>query len=568
MSLQQITTGSPEIEQPECSIMPLWSHQKKMVYRCLQIESKFSQLEAMRKQMRNALAEDIPETFGIMADKPGTGKTYVALSLILSDLKKSHNQCNLIVVPQNIYTQWDVAIRKFCDLEKVRYKTFIDYSEMTKLYADPNMLTSVDVLLTTSLYYHMICGTINTLNKTCGLKIGRVFFDEIDTINSMLREPVESNFTWFISASFKDNKIGCYKVDKPEERMCKCEDRVIDASFNLYPPVNHIYRCKSVFTNMLRDILPDKKIAELNALDYNTNIYRFVRTVPKNEAEFVKFLLQDIEEIFNYSKTNIDNLLKTKKEMIESGFYSGQVLQIKVNSIMKQINDSHSNIVASMNLKKLVIERLKELKVCLISFEQLDQKERAVLKCCQCLFSKEIMEKLKTYSKDGSSGGATYHCTVCDKDTVYPDDFMIEKRANLLNTSNKPVEELHKLEVFAKIIKNITPQQKILIFSDYPAVFKDIEAYFETTNIKFITLDKGSISEIDKSVEKYKNGDTQILLADSTMSGCGMNFENTTDIILIHKINGDMEKQVIGRAQRPGRNSVLQIHRLLHANEL
>lgn len=556
--MSMITVNSPEIEKPEHSLLPLWSHQKKMVYRCLQIESSFNQLEQIRKQKRNPMAEDIPETFGIMADKPGTGKTFVAVSLILSDLKRSQNQCNLIVVPQNIYTQWDKAIKGFCDLEKVRYKTFIDYSEMSKLYADPNMLTSVDILLTTSLYYHMICGTINTLNKTCGLKIGRVFFDEIDTINSMLREPVESNFTWFISASFKGDKIGCYKVDKLSERTCKCEDRVIDASFNLYPPVNHIYKCKSVFTGMLCDILPDKKISELNALDYNTNIYRVVRTVPKNEAEFVKLLLLDIEEIFNYSKTNIENLLKAKKDMIESGFYAGQVLQAKVGSIMKQVNDSHGTIVASKNLKHILVDRLKALKVCFISFEQLEQKERAVLKCCQCLFSKEIMEKLKKY-----------HCTVCDKDTVYPDDFMIEKKAVLINPSVKSSEEeLHKLEVFAKIIKDLKPEQKIIIFSDYPSVFKDIETYFEVKNIKFVTLDKGTITEIDKSVEKYKNGDAQILIADSTMYGCGMNFENTTDIILIHKINSEMEKQVIGRAQRPGRKSVLQIHRLLHQNEL
>jgi SNF2 family DNA or RNA helicase len=148
---------------------------------------------------------------------------------------------------------------------------------------------------------------------------------------------------------------------------------------------------------------------------------------------------------------------------------------------------------------------------------------------------------------------------------------MIEKKAVLINASVKPSEnseEVHKLEVFAKIIKDITPEQKIIIFSDYPSVFKDIEAYFEVKNIKFVTLDKGTITEIDKSVERYKNGDAQILIADSTMYGCGMNFENTTDIILIHKINSEMEKQVIGRAQRPGRKSVLQIHRLLHLNEL
>ena len=40
------------------------------------------------------------------------------------------------------------------------------------------------------------------------------------------------------------------------------------------------------------------------------------------------------------------------------------------------------------------------------------------------------------------------------------------------------------------------------------------------------------------------------------------------NIILMHKIKPEMEKQVIGRAQRPGRKSVLHIHRLLHQNEL
>ena len=44
-------------------------------------------------------------------------------------------------------------------------------------------------------------------------------------------------------------------------------------------------------------------------------------------------------------------------------------------------------------------------------------------------------------------------------------------------------------------------------------------------------------------------------------------FENTTDVVFIHKMNSDMEKQIIGRAQRPGRKGVLEIHRLKHPNE-
>ena len=545
-----ITIKYPNAEQPIGSKIPLWGHQKKMLHRCLCIEKYFNGLEKNKK----SISEDAPDTFGIMADKPGTGKTNVAISLVLSDLQKCKNQCNLIVVPQNIYTQWDESIRNFCDLDKVRYKTFTNYSEISKLYAEPNMLKNVDLLLTTSLYYHMICGTINTLNKTCGLKIGRVFFDEIDTLNSMLREPVQSNFTWFISASFKEDKIGCYKLDKLIERTCKCEEAVIDASFNLQPPVTHIYNCKSIFTEMIKDIMPVKKITELNALDFNTNIYRFVTIVPKNEKEFVFYLLRDIEEIFNYSKNNIDNLLKARKQIEESGFFSGQILQFKINSIMTQVRDSQNQIAASKNVKKTIYDRLKQKKICAITLSDLENDEKVISKCCANLYYKGILEKIKKYN-----------CPLCENVLEFPDSFITEKKLSV-QTKDKD-ESKFKIDVFKDVMEKMDEHSKIIIFSDFPCVFKSIESYFKSKQIKFVSLDGGSIPEIDKSVHAYKNGDSKVLLADSSMYGCGMNFENTTDVIFIHRLNPEMEKQVIGRAQRPGRTSILRIHRLLHFNE-
>jgi hypothetical protein len=58
-------------------------------------------------------------------------------------------------------------------------------------------------------------------------------------------------------------------------------------------------------------------------------------------------------------------------------------------------------------------------------------------------------------------------------------------------------------------------------------------------------------------------------MSNSFMYGCGMNLENTTDIVLIHKIiSVSKYKQIIGRAQRPGRTSRLNIYELVHENEL
>ncbi len=75
------------------------------------------------------------------------------------------------------------------------------------------------------------------------------------------------------------------------------------------------------------------------------------------------------------------------------------------------------------------------------------------------------------------------------------------------------------------------------------------------------------MEDIDKAVHFYKYGNAKILLSNSNLFGCGMNFENSTDIIFLHKMHEDMENQVIGRAQRYGRKGTLNIYYLFYDNE-
>ena len=83
----------------------------------------------------------------------------------------------------------------------------------------------------------------------------------------------------------------------------------------------------------------------------------------------------------------------------------------------------------------------------------------------------------------------------------------------------------------------------------------------------FIELDGGNISEMQKILNAYRNGSVQVLLVNSSFYGCGMNLENTTDVIFYHKTETVMYKQVIGRAQRPGRTTCLNVHNLLYLQE-
>jgi hypothetical protein len=527
----KVNVSTPLTQQPPNSLFPLWDHQKRMVSKCMEIE----------KALQNT-----PEPIGIMADKPGTGKTFVALSLILNT---NRNESNIIVVPQNIFEQWNAAIKSFCDLNKIRYKSFTTYSDIAEIYKDNNVFNNLDIILTTSLYYHLVSGSINGLN----IKINRVFFDEIDTIQSMIREPIQCRFIWFISASFKGDKIGCYKLGELNNRMVICDEELINKSLNLKPPVENAVPCYNLFTEMVTDILPPKTISELNAMDFNTTTYKFITKVPTNEKEYLEYLLEDLKEIITNNVINIENISIAKKEMEDSGFFTGFILQQKTQSFMNQIKMAEAHIEGAKLLKKKLYERLRDKQICPISFANLENGNKIVSKCCKMCYSKEVLNKDK---KD-------IICALCDARLKYPLSFLEEKKLIV----RKPKENrVYKIDELKKLIISLDKKKNIM-FSDYPAIFKVLEEYLKSNQIEFITLDGGSIESINRAVEQYKKRKTSYLLVDSSMNGCGMNFENTDNIIFIHKTNPELEKQVIGRAQRPGRKSVLNIYRLLHANE-
>jgi len=108
---------------------------------------------------------------------------------------------------------------------------------------------------------------------------------------------------------------------------------------------------------------------------------------------------------------------------------------------------------------------------------------------------------------------------------------------------------------------------KVIIFSDYSKVFSKITALLKEHGTLYVELDGGNVNALDKVLNQYKLGNTRVLMLNSAFYGCGMNLENTTDIIFFHKTDLIMYEQVVGRAQRPGRTTRLAVHNLLYLDE-
>jgi hypothetical protein len=108
---------------------------------------------------------------------------------------------------------------------------------------------------------------------------------------------------------------------------------------------------------------------------------------------------------------------------------------------------------------------------------------------------------------------------------------------------------------------------KWLVFNDNGNVLIKYQMYLMGRGIKTVMLDGGNQKMIERTLNDYKEGDVQVLLLNSMIEGAGMNLENTTHLLFMHKTEEKFVEQVVGRAQRYGRKLPLNILMLFNKNE-
>jgi hypothetical protein len=580
-----LTQDSPRLQQTH-GMVPLMPHQLAMLYRCLEIEEtndvSITIRDRQRKQMRYKL--------GVLADLPGSGKTYVILSLIMMD----YNSINIVVVPQNIYSQWDDAIKTFCG-GMVTYTKFITYNDVSALYFNPSVLNS-QIILTTPMYYNVIIDALQGKRR-----ISRIFIDEIDSVKSMISHRNVCDMLWFISASvtyrmisqmgfsFNSSSKGYNDMTYHEndtliaalykDISCRSDDNFVKASFNLPEPIYNIRVCHNVLVDtVLHGLVSQEEYDRLNAMDFNgINKLNSVSTA-KDEKEAIAYFVKDLRDTSKLLKIAIEDTDKVLKSGTVSNTDDLEKLQISLEEKQSKLKEIEMKI-------ECIRQRLEECDICNICYS--DVEDRVVTVCCQnsyckiCLttwMSKSLTKSCPTCRTNNVSVISVHHdkksdmleannvndteetCVGCDNSSV--DNSSVDDSS--VGGSNQEKTKLEELES----LLTSTLGDKIIIFADFTSVFKEIAKLLDKLEIKYIELDGGNIDALDKSITSYKNGDVRVLMTNSSLYGCGMNLQNTSDVVLLHKISPLMREQVIGRAQRPGRTSVLSVWELFHGNEV
>jgi len=593
----ELTKNSKKINPINDINIILKEHQLAIIHKCIEIEEL---------NLCN---------FGIMNDKPGTGKTYAILGFIHYTKKKP----NIIIVPQNIILQWCESINIFSN-GKIKYKKLIDYNDILDFYNINSKLFDYDILLTTSLYYNIIATTF----KSNSLNVERVIFDEIDSISYSIINKINANFIWFVSASFDYNNIGIYKdIDNSLIPFitCKCDNNYIDSILNIDVPNVYKIICKNIYLDSIfNGILSNEEFYLLNAMDYSKLKKKFCNKIAQNEKEAIDYLVKDKLNIIEIEELRIIDI----KKMLETTF-----IQERKTILIKQLEESIKSLEESKYKLELINNRLKENNCCPLCYNEFNiNNQKVISPCCKnniclictnnwfnnmkkinCLYCNIENIKYEDYiiikpitdniclicNKTYNSNDDKYYskccmkdlcidclkewyfkllkkkCLFCLKEDILYEDFKNDKgheetKLNM-NIGIKYIDK-NKIEFLEYFIQTkMYSNCKIIFCSKYIRIFNNIKILFEKYHIKYIELDDGSIESINESVKKYTYGNINALLLNSNIYGCGLNLQCTTDIIFLHKTEESLEQQIIGRAQRLGRINKLNIWYLMHENE-
>jgi len=123
-----------------------------------------------------------------------------------------------------------------------------------------------------------------------------------------------------------------------------------------------------------------------------------------------------------------------------------------------------------------------------------------------------------------------------------------------------------KAAALMALLNGAAPSDRFLVFSAHEASFRGLRATLETRGIRCELL-SGSAARVARLRREFQEGKVRVLCMNARHVGAGLNLEAASHVVLYHRMNLEMEKQVIGRAVRFEREADLQVVHLIHEGE-
>lgn len=593
MSYTNLNENSIQIIQPKYLNIELMQHQKTAVNAMQDFELKgyvdvkFRYYDNEEKDLR------IGSNIGILGDKVGSGKTLIITTLILESRRPEDRpvyfssdkyttireinikiedtlDINVIMVPKGIQHQWEETFKNYIKDDVLSYVNHID-AQTRNLLSEENEWYQELIQKKNNKACIILCNekSINDIiERFSGKCWARFIIDEADTIQFAAFNKIRAAFIWLVTGTTNGIAYSKKKYIKeifgknltwqPDFLTVNNKHEYINMSIDLPKPNRITIKCKTPYEvsllaqhipshimNMINAGNSDQAIRTLNChMDTTDNIFTVISrnyemAINNKEIE----LMAEKKKKYSKRANGIDHEHQKRIKRLEIVISR---LKNKLTSMKKSLYDANDELCP----------------VCMNEFNK-----PTLVDCCAHKYCFECLTL--TMNRTGQK------CPVCQtkitknrmhivNDTNDINDANDTDDTNDINDPNNTIKK-DKLEELYNII--ISKQDgRFLVFADYDETFNKIEKVFKQYKIKYDILKGGGV-KIKSTITSFQKGLINVILLNAKNFGAGVNLQCTTDIIMYHRFTSEMEEQIIGRAQRLGREGILNVYYLVHDNE-
>jgi hypothetical protein len=496
-----------------------------------------------------------------------------------------YSRTSLFVVPHNVAQQWEDYVKNQTDL-RVYFVRKTKDCDSTRAGWFRDMFTSDAVIVSCTMLRRLITAFWETGISFSNIVWSRFFVDEADTVTMTLRSSdVSARFMWFITGSWVNmlfpngmyahnlsalppevqkqmgdgtvagvlsrlNVVATSTSDNRDPRFASLilrnSNEWIETSLSRPAIVHDTIVCKAPANlSILRDFITPAAMEALHAGDVAGAMAGLGLKAASKET-----LVERVTASLRGDLVQAERSLEFKRGT-EYSSASAKVAALEraeghVNRIKAQLADLEERIATATGSALCPIcydtPRTTTLTPCC--------RQAFCLSClCECVKNKpacpmcrEPIRSVKDLLVVGEEG---------DGDSTAQE-----------GGSGPPTKGAALLSLLA----DSTPDQRFLVFSAHEASFKGLRDVLTARGIRCELL-SGTAARVEKLRRDFRDGKVRVLCMNARHVGAGINLEAATHVVLFHRMNMEMERQVIGRAVRFERASELHVVHLVHPEE-
>jgi SNF2 family DNA or RNA helicase len=491
----------------------------------------------------------------------------------------------LIIVPHNVIAQWEEYIGSQTTLRPYVIKRTKDWDQpQGSLYK--KIFQSDLVLISNTMLAKFIRNFALQPYGGSFYRIvwSRVFIDEADSITCALKpHEISARFFWFITGSwlnmlFPDGLYGYTFAGLPDDVRALLGDGHIPGIHGSHNVVSHtLSRVRmSSFTHLIlrnADTWIETSLAR-PMIVHETVLCK----APANIGLLESFITPAAMEALHAgdvagAMATLGLKTRSKESLLESVTASLRADLVQAEKSLAFKRDSE---YATGAAKRTAIERagtkVNELQGRLLTLET-RVREAATETHCPICYDAPRCITLTPCCRQA-------FCLTCICECVKSKPECPMCRAAIKNVRDLHVlgEETptHNTEVvegpptkgasLLKLLSESTPDQRFLVFSAHEASFKGLRDILTERGIRCELL-QGTAARVERIRKQFREGTVRVLCMNARHVGAGLNLEAATHIVLYHRMNTELERQVIGRAVRFERSSELRVIHLVHEQE-